>query len=192
MAKGEKDEKVPKAEKVDKGDKGKILILVIAVLVVVSIILSTISIIQISTISKALKPSGTDTIVEEEDMGMIPITKTMNHKMAESIIVILPYQAEEETRMLNVSMSVAFRILKDDSKKGLEATAALDLQITDNEGILNDRITKLLKTKYAEELDGETADLAKIQNEIKDLANTLFDTDKIVDVYFDPILTSPR
>lgn len=172
-------------------DKSKILIFVIAGLVVVSIVLSLISFLKISSIAKSLKPAE-EVTSEAADGGSIPVTETINHKMAVSIIAILPFEDQTEYKTLSVSVTVAFRILKGDGKKSEEKATELDTLITDNEGIIGDRVSKLLKTKVAEDLYGEYADEAKLQTEIKDLVNEFLATDLIVDVYFDPLLASPR
>lgn len=165
--------------------KNKIILMAGAILIVISIALSTVSVVIMSSALKKINAPATDTIASIEGDVTLPISKTVSWQLTDPMIASIVSADPNSKNAANVSIKVIFKFEKENK----EATAVLKL-MQENEGLVRDRISKLLETKTYEDVreDGFTKIL---QQEILDLMNLEFDTDTILEVYGD-ILRSYR
>ncbi|PKM95718.1 MAG: hypothetical protein CVU84_02635 [Firmicutes bacterium HGW-Firmicutes-1] len=165
-------------------DKGKIIFIVGAIFIVIALVLSSVSVIMMSSVVKKLNGGTEEEVVAEEGEKVIPLSETTNFELKSPVIAIL--KSEISDKSMNKSIEIGFRL--DNENKKTEGVLEL---MGANEGIIRDRISKLIETKSVEDFEkpGFTQNL---QKEILDLISTAFETDTIVEVYFKNNLGSSK
>lgn len=167
-------------------DKSKLAMIVGAALLVVLIGLSAANLIMMSSVMKDVKASEEQKDKGDNDSGFIPLSQTTSFTMTEPVVAVLKYDKEPDAS-LSVSITLGFRL----DKKNEKSTSDLAL-LTENEGIISDRITKMLKAKSAEEFESEGFD-ERFQKEILQVvSDELLGTDSLVEVYFEKSISSKR
>lgn len=166
-------------------DKNKLILIAGTVLIVIALILSAVSVIMTSSVLKKISTSGIEETLEaEEEVKKVPISETVPFELTSAMIGTLP-STDEPGKVANVSIEIGFRI--EDKKK----TEDLLELMTANEGIIRDRISKLIATKTLEEYDAPGF-TDQFQKEILDLVSTELETELIVEVYFKNNLKSMK
>ncbi len=160
-------------------DKNKLILIIGAVLIVLALALSATSVIMTSNVLKKVSAvglgTGEGTTDETTEVEKVPLAETLPFQLADSIIATLN-STEDPDKHMSVSMKIGFRI------KDVKKTADLITLMTDNQGVITDRISKMLKKKTFEEYltDGF---IEQFQNDILVAISEEFDTELIVEVY---------
>lgn len=173
----------------------KILMIIGLVLIVVSIALSAISLVTLNnTLGKIQNAENVSTSVTDDRM-MVPISEQMKHEMGDAIIAVITNEVDGKIEgTLNISVTIGFSIytVNDKDEKDEAAMAEVDTMLTENEGYLRDRISKLIAAKDYEYLT-QTGIEELLQEEILEMVSYELDTDAITQVYFpNGLLTSYR
>lgn len=165
-------------------DKGKIIFIVGAIFIVIALALSSVSVIMMSSVLKKVNGSTEEVAATEEEEKSLPLSKTTNFELTNPVIAIL--KSDISDKAMNKSIEIGFR-LDNDNKK----TEDILVLMGANEGIIRDRINKLMETKSVEDFEAKGF-TESLQKEILELIRTEFDTDAIVEVYFGDNLGSSK
>ncbi|PKM68090.1 MAG: hypothetical protein CVU95_05435 [Firmicutes bacterium HGW-Firmicutes-2] len=165
-------------------DKSKIVMMIGVVLIIVSLIFSMISLITIMGISKALRGEEAAAELEENGPPQISVNDIEPFTFSEKFIFI--YNDQNSSRVHNVVVEIGVGILKTnrDAGKVLET-------MTTRETILRDGIETLMKSKTYEDFASADSTSA-LKNEILAYLQTRLESESIVDVYFNNLLTSSK
>ncbi|PKM49850.1 MAG: hypothetical protein CVV02_13995 [Firmicutes bacterium HGW-Firmicutes-7] len=166
-------------------DKGKLIFIIGAVFIVIALVLSTVSVIMMSSVLKKVNGTGQEVVAAEDEPKILPLSKTTNFELKAPVIAILKSEAASNKSM-NKSIEIGFRL--DIKNKKTESIIEL---MGINEGIIRDRISKLIETKSVEDFEGEGF-TETLQKEILNLISAEFETDTIVEVYFKNNLGSSK
>lgn len=157
-------------------DKSKIILIVGAVFIVIALALSTVSVIMLSSVLKQVKGEADAATEEEGEMPVIPLSETSSYELSSPVVAVV--KSDTEAKTMNKSIEIGF-LLNNENKKTPEV---LEL-MANKEGVIRDRISKLIETKSVEDFESNNF-TEKLQKEILDLISAELDTDTIVEVYF--------
>lgn len=157
-------------------DKSKIILIVGAVFIVIALALSTVSVIMMSSVLKQVSGDAEAT-QEEGEPQEIPLSMTSNYELSSPVVAVVRSETNS-SKTMNKSIEIGF-LLNNENKKTPEI---LELMTT-KEGVIRDRISKLIETKSVEDFESNNF-TEKLQKEILDLISKELDTDTIVEVYF--------
>ncbi|VDN46313.1 Flagellar protein FliL [Petrocella atlantisensis] len=166
-------------------DKSKIVMMIGVVLIIVSLIFSMISLITIMGISKALRGEEEAAELEENGPPQISVNDIEPFIFSEKFIFIYNDTGNTD-KVHNVVVEIGVGILatEKDAAKVLET-------MTTRETILRDGIETLMKSKsYEDFASAESTDALK--NEILLYLQSRLESESIVDVYFNNLLTSSK
>lgn len=150
-------------------DNGKLVLMIGVILIVCSVILLGISVF-------ILKPTGNSDKVEQViDPEKIPLSQIESYE-TENMVVILPSIDNPDKRM-SFTFYVGFAL--DKKSKELNDTKTL---LEESKGIIKSRISKLLSTKYSEDMLKQDSQ-QMLSDEIFAMMEEILDTDALVEVY---------
>jgi len=157
--------------------RSKIILTIGIIAIFFAIVISSISIIVMTT---TLKNSNGKKEVEYLEY---PIEETVNYELESPIIGTLPSN-EDPDKVMNISIEVGFKLDANNKK-----TEDILLLMQENEGVISDRISKILENKTLESMQ-EKGSTEKLQNEILETISNVLNTNTIVEVYFGKNLKS--
>lgn len=158
-------------------DKSKIILIVGAVFIVIALALSTVSVIMMSSVLKQVRGDNEAATEEEGEEPHIPLSATTNYELSSPVVAVVKSESNP-SKTMNKSIEIGF-LLNNENKKTPDI---LELMTT-KEGVIRDRISKLIETKSVEDFESNHF-TEKLQKEILDLISAELDTDTIVEVYF--------
>lgn len=165
-------------------EKSKLILIIGAVFIAIALVLSTVSVIMMSNVLKKVD-NKTAVSGEEQERKTVPLSQTMSFQLEEPVLGVL-HSKEGSGKTLSVSIEIGF--LLDKSNKKTEGILEV---MADKEGIIRDRISKILEKKYLEEFQSQGSTEA-LQNEILEAISYELETDTILEVYFISNLSSLR
>jgi flagellar basal body-associated protein FliL len=166
-------------------EKNKLVLIIGGILILISIGLSATSVFMTKTALSYL--DGTAEVTDEStgEDTTVPISQQIHYEFEDSLVQIYISEDGEKTMSVSLSIGVALDGDNDASTDELET-------ITNNEGILKDRISKLLSNKTFEYMSQDGVE-DKLQDEILIALIEALDSESVVEVYFpDGLLKSVR
>lgn len=165
-------------------DKSKLVIIVGTIFIVIALALSTASVIMMSSVLKKVNSNGASA-EEEEKKREVPLSKTTNFNLKDPVIGVIK-SSKNPNKTMSISIEIGFNL--DNSNKKTKDLLEL---MEEKEGIIRDRISKLIETKDIEYFDSSSA-TENLQQEILNIISREFETDAIIEVYFNNNLKSMR
>lgn len=166
-------------------DKSKLFSILGLALPGIALVVSIVTLITVMGVSKnvnSLVVPAEETAATAED-GTIPLSQTTNVDLEEAIIATL-HSPNDANAILNVKITIGFRINKE-----AEDFEEVQTLMTENIGVIRDRLTTILKNKTIEEMEATDSDIALKQEMLEAIKKEL-DTEAIVEVYFKDYLTA--
>jgi len=166
-------------------DKSKMVMMIGVVLIIVSLIFSMISLITIMGISKALRGEEEAAELEENGPPQISVNDIQPFTFTEKFIFIYKDTGDSgKTHNVVVEIGAGILATEKDAAKVLES-------MTTRETILRDGIETLMKSKsYEDFVSAESTDA--IKKEILLYLQSRLESETIVDIYFNNLLTSSK
>ena len=165
-------------------EKSKLILIIGAVFIAIALVLSTVSVVMMSSVLK--KVDGEKTVIgEEQEKKTVPLSQTMSFQLKEPVLGVL-HSKEGSGKTLSVSIEIGFLL----DKKNKKTEKVLEV-MEDKEGIIRDRISKIIDKKYLEEFQSLGA-TEVLQSEILETISYELETDTIIEVYFISNLSSLR
>lgn len=164
-------------------DKSKIVIIVGTIFIIIALALSAASVVMMSSVLKKVNGNGVAT-ENIENKREVPLSKTTNFNLSDPVIGVV--KSKNTNKTLSLSIEIGFN-LDSRNKKTKEILELME----EKEGIIRDRISKLIETKDIEYFESDQS-TESLQEEILQLISMEFDTDTIIEVYFNNNLKSMR